>query len=107
MTGGSVNSERSARGGSTVDMGRGDPDSDRRPIPPSSSIGFLILPVLRAMRRRMAASSSRARAVVLVLVGAVFWSLLFAILFRLLRYFRGAAGIGEVLAGKPSFALRA
>mgnify|MGYP001218787962 CR=1 FL=1 len=79
---------------------RGDPDADRRAVPPSSSLGFLLLPVLRATRRRMAASSSVARVVVLGLVGAVFWSILFSILYRLLRYFRGAEGIGEVLAAK-------
>ncbi|HEX7117618.1 MAG TPA: hypothetical protein VF212_02440 [Longimicrobiales bacterium] len=62
--------------------------------------GFLLLPVLRAARRRLKESSSVARTAALGLVGLVFWSSLFAILYRLLQHFRSAEGIGEVLATK-------
>lgn len=65
---------------------------------------FGVLDVLRpklvAIRRRAGGEGSAARAVVLGTVGAAFWLLMFGILFRMLRYFRAAEGIGEVLAVK-------
>jgi ABC-2 type transport system permease protein len=67
-----------------------------------SGVGVLDLlrPKLVAMRRRTGGVGSRARVVVLSGVGAVFWLFMFAILFRMLSYFRAAEGIGEVLAIK-------
>lgn len=58
----------------------------------------LLRPKLVAMRRRGETSGSRR--VVLALVGAVFWLMMFAILYRLLVYFRGADEIGDILAVK-------
>ena len=65
---------------------------------------FGVLDVLRpkivAVRRRAGGEGSTARVMVLGLVGAVFWLMMFGILFRMLLYFRRAEGIGEVLAVK-------
>jgi len=58
----------------------------------------LLRPKVLAMRRR--GETSGARRVVLALVGTGFWLLMFAILFRLLVYFRSADEIGDVLAVK-------
>jgi ABC-2 type transport system permease protein len=60
----------------------------------------VLRPKLVAMRRRAGGEGSRARAVVLGLVGAAFWLLMFTMLYRMLVYFRGAEGIGDVLAVK-------
>ncbi|HUE77526.1 MAG TPA: hypothetical protein VMM83_06250 [Longimicrobiales bacterium] len=65
---------------------------------------FGVLDVLRpkvvAMRRRADGEASGARILILGFVGFAFWTLMFGILFRMLRYFRAAEGIGEVLAVK-------
>ena len=65
---------------------------------------FGVLDVIRpkwvAVRRRAGGEGSAVRVVVLGTVGAVFWLLMFGILFRMLLYFRRAEGIGEVLAVK-------
>ncbi|HEX7051580.1 MAG TPA: hypothetical protein VF188_15340 [Longimicrobiales bacterium] len=65
-----------------------------------AGVSFLLAPAGRAMRRRLAASFSVARAVVLGFVALLFWGALFAIVYRLLRYFQGAEAIGDVLAAK-------
>src|SRR5688572_6159257 len=51
-------------------------------------------------RRRMGGEGSELRVVVLGLVGLIFWAILFGIIYRMLRYFKAAAGIGDVLALK-------
>ncbi|HEX6938916.1 MAG TPA: hypothetical protein VF158_05850 [Longimicrobiales bacterium] len=66
----------------------------------ASGVAFLLLPVVHAARRRLRDSSSVARTVALGTVGLGFWSGLFAIMYRLLHYFRNAEGIGDVLATK-------
>jgi ABC-2 type transport system permease protein len=60
----------------------------------------LVRPKVLAMRRRAGGEGSRTRALVLGAVGAVFWLMMFGILFRMLQYFRSADEIGEVLAVK-------
>jgi ABC-2 type transport system permease protein len=40
------------------------------------------------------------KALLLGFVGLFFWSLIFAVIFRMLLYFRGTQGIGDLLAGK-------
>jgi ABC-2 type transport system permease protein len=60
----------------------------------------LVRPKVMAIRRRAAGKRSRSRGLVLGGVGLVFWLMMFGILFRMLRYFRSAEGIGEVLAVK-------
>ncbi len=76
--------------------GRGEEERSGRP--------FGVLDVLRpkwvAMRRRAGGEASGARILILGFVGFAFWLLMFGILFRMLRYFRAAEGIGEVLAVK-------
>lgn len=79
---------------------RGLPDADRLPPFRASGFGFLLAPAIRGTRRRIAASASVAKAVVLGVVALGFWALLVGILYRLLVYFRAADGIGEVLAAK-------
>ncbi len=64
------------------------------------SLRHLLAPKALATRRRFGAAASVARALVLGSAGTVFYALLFAVLYRLLVYFRAAAGLGEVLAGK-------
>ena len=68
----------------------------------SSSAGIihLLSPKWQLARRRLEESSSLGRVVLLGGVGFIFWMILFAIIFRMLRYFRNAAGIGDVLAVK-------
>ena len=68
--------------------------------PGGAGLGLLLGPAFRAMRRRAAAAAGAGRVLTLGVVGVLFWSLLFAILYRLLVYFRAAEGIGEVLAIK-------
>ena len=60
----------------------------------------LLKPKWQIARRRMDESGSFGRVVLLGSVGFIFWLILFAIVFRMLRYFRAAAGIGDVLAVK-------
>ncbi len=66
----------------------------------TSGAGFLLYPAWRGAQRRFRESSSVARGVVLGAVGIIFWASLFAILYRILNYFRSAEGIGDVLATK-------
>jgi ABC-2 type transport system permease protein len=51
----------------------------------------------RAMKKQQGATG---RAVVLAVLGAVFWAFIFGVLFRLLNYFKGVPEIGPLLAGK-------
>ncbi len=71
-----------------------------RPLAREAGVTHLLAPKIRMTRRRMEESSSTARVVVLGAVGLVFWLMLFGIVFRMLRYFRAAAGVGDVLAVK-------
>lgn len=79
---------------------RGLPAADRLPPLRGSGVGFLLAPAVRGTRRRLTAAASPARLLVLGGVAVGFWALLFAGLRRLLVYFRGAEGIGELLAIK-------
>lgn len=66
----------------------------------TTGTGFLLFPAVRAAQRRLRESSSVARTLLLGAVGVIFWASLFAILYRLLHYFRSAEGIGDILATK-------
>jgi ABC-2 type transport system permease protein len=55
---------------------------------------------LRAASRRLTEGGTIGRALAIGVVGLLFWSLLFTILYRMLRYFRGVEGLGDVLAVK-------
>lgn len=50
--------------------------------------------------RQERASGGRGKAVVLAVVGLVFWVAVFGVLFRVLRYFKNTQEIGALLAGK-------
>ncbi|MGQ0816097.1 MAG: putative ABC transporter permease subunit [Gemmatimonadota bacterium] len=65
-----------------------------------ASIAHLVAPKMRSARRRMGGEGSGARVAVLGGVGFIFWALLFGIIYRMLLYFKAAAGIGDVLALK-------
>ena len=65
-----------------------------------AGIRELIRPKWVMTRRRLGGEGSELRAVVLGLVGVVFWAILFGIIYRMLLYFKAAAGIGDVLALK-------
>lgn len=60
----------------------------------------LIGPKLRIARRRMGGEGSKFRIALLGFVGLIFWSMLFALIYRMLLYFKAAAGIGDILAQK-------
>jgi ABC-2 type transport system permease protein len=51
----------------------------------------------RAMKKEKGAVG---RAVVLAVLGVIFWLFIFGVIFRLLRYFKGVPEIGPLLAGK-------
>ena len=65
-----------------------------------ATVRELLAPKLRMSRRRFQGEGSQLRTVVLGLVGVIFWAVLFAIIYRMLLYFKTAAGIGDVLALK-------
>ncbi|HWV57624.1 MAG TPA: hypothetical protein VNZ57_09250 [Longimicrobiales bacterium] len=64
-----------------------------------SEIATLLAPKARSAVRRLG-SGSIGRAFALGFIGLMAWALLFALCYRLLVYFRGAEGIGDLLAGK-------
>jgi ABC-2 type transport system permease protein len=80
------------------------PTDPRLPIVsrPDASLVHLLTPKWLTAKAR-ATSSERGRGLRLLLLGAfglLFWSIIFTVLFRLLRYFRGVPEIGVLLAGK-------
>lgn len=68
--------------------------------PRVASITHLLSPKVLVSRRRMGGEGSGGRIAVLGLVGFIFWAMLFALIYRMLLYFKGAAGIGDILALK-------
>ena len=66
----------------------------------TASIAHLLAPKARMARRRMQQSSSLTRVLVMGGVALVFWAMLFGVIYRMLRYFKATAGIGDVLAVK-------
>src|SRR5688572_24199502 len=62
----------------------------------------LISPKWQSMRARATKKSegSTGRAVLLGTLTLIFWALIFAVIFRLLNYFKGVPEIGPLLAGK-------
>src|SRR6476619_867019 len=75
------------------------PDAVRRPDP---SLSFLLLPKwLTARARTMAGERGRgARFTLLGVIGLLFWTFIYAVLHRLLVYFRSVPDLGPFLAGK-------
>ena len=70
-------------------------------VPDASLIHLLAPKWLTAKARASAGERGRGlRLLVLGAFGFAFWAVIFAVLFRLLRYFRGVPEIGVLLAGK-------
>lgn len=62
---------------------------------------WLLRPKLRSKINRARTDESRVfKAALLGFVGLFFWALIFAVIYRMLLYFRGTQGIGDLLAGK-------
>jgi ABC-2 type transport system permease protein len=62
---------------------------------------WLLRPKLSIKRNRARTSQGRLfKAGLLGFVGLFFWTFIFAVIFRMLLYFRGTQGIGDLLAGK-------
>jgi len=71
-------------------------DVRRRP-----GILLLLAPKIRTKINRVRTSEGRLfKGLLLGFVGVFFWSLIFAVIFRMLIYFRGTQGIGDLLASK-------
>src|SRR5687767_2504239 len=69
-------------------------------MPRVASMRELMEPKVLMTRRRLGGEGSEFRFVILGLVGVVFWAILFGIIYRMLLYFKAAAGIGDILALK-------
>jgi ABC-2 type transport system permease protein len=67
-----------------------------------TSLNHLLSPkFISARARPLGKTENRAgRLILFLLVGGVFWTFVFGMLYRLLRYFRGIPEIGALLAGK-------
>jgi ABC-2 type transport system permease protein len=71
--------------------------------PPVTRAGILWLlrPKLRSKVNRARTDEGRVfKAALLGFVGIFFWAVIFAVIYRMLLYFRGTQGIGDLLAGK-------
>jgi len=65
------------------------------------SLLWLLRPKVRTRINRARTDEGRAfKALLLGFMAVFFWSLIFAVIFRMLIYFRGTQGIGDLLAGK-------
>src|SRR4029077_3462192 len=92
---------RSRRVGSSATMAPQSPTG----VPPalsSPAVRHLLLPKWLTARARATVNipGRRARWAVIVLLGGAFWWGIYAVLARLLRYFRDVPDIGPLLAGK-------
>ena len=72
------------------------------PARPDPALLHLLLPKWLTARARAGADERGrgARIAILSVVGLLFWSFIFAVLYKLLAYFRGVEEIGPLLAGK-------
>jgi len=75
------------------------PHHDRERIRQFGVLG-LAGPKWRTARRRLTESGSFARGMMLSVIGLLFWLALFGVMYRILAYFRGTPGFGELLALK-------
>lgn len=74
---------------------------ERLGVPDPGLLHLLVPKALTGRARMVTGEQGRGvRAAVLVIIGAVFWMLVFATLVRLLTYFRNTEEIGALLAGK-------
>ncbi|HWO90016.1 MAG TPA: hypothetical protein VNL98_12795, partial [Gemmatimonadales bacterium] len=67
------------------------------------TLAHVLIPKWRSIltrARQERDSGGRAKLIVLLTVGGIFWLAVFGVLFRMLRYFKGQEEIGALLAGK-------
>jgi ABC-2 type transport system permease protein len=70
-------------------------------VEPRPGLLWLLRPKLRTKLNRARTSEGKLfKALLLGFVGLFFWSLIFAVIFRMLLYFRGTQGIGDLLSAK-------
>jgi ABC-2 type transport system permease protein len=68
---------------------------------PRAGLLWLLRPKLRTKMNRARTDEGRLfKGLLLGFVGLFFWTLIFAVIFRMLLYFRGTQGIGDLLAAK-------
>src|SRR4051812_3087629 len=69
---------------------------------PDPSVWHLLLPKIQSATAKSRPEQRRGpwRAVLLSILGVIFWGFIFGVLYRLLLYFKGVPEIGELLAGK-------
>jgi len=68
---------------------------------PSAGVLWLLYPKVRSkLNRNKTEERSRFKWGLLGFVGFFFWTFIFGIIFRMLLYFRGTQGIGDLLAAK-------
>jgi len=81
---------------------RDTPRAEQQDHVPDPGLLHLLVPkYLTARARTMSGGRGRtARWILLGVFGALFWTFIFGVVFRLLRYFRGVPEIGPLLAGK-------
>ena len=75
------------------------PETMERPNP---SVWHLLLPKVQSALAKPRPEQRRGpwRAILLSVLGFIFWTFIFGVLYRLLLYFKGVPEIGELLAGK-------
>ena len=70
-------------------------------VRPRAGLFWLLRPKIRTKLNRARTDEGRVfKGFLLGFVGLFFWGLIFAVIFRMLLYFRGTQGIGDLLAGK-------
>ena len=70
-------------------------------VHPRAGLFWLLRPKIRTKLNRAKTDEGRLfKAMLLGFVGFFFWALIFAVIFRMLMYFRGTQGIGDLLAAK-------
>jgi len=68
---------------------------------PRAGLFWLLRPKIRTKLNRARSDEGRLfKGLLLGFVGLFFWSLIFAVIFRMLLYFRGTQGIGDLLSSK-------
>ncbi|MEM7417678.1 MAG: hypothetical protein AAF389_19475 [Gemmatimonadota bacterium] len=68
---------------------------------PRAGLFWLLRPKIRTKMNRAKTDEGRVfKGFLLGFVGLFFWALIFAVIFRMLLYFRGTQGIGDLLAAK-------
>jgi ABC-2 type transport system permease protein len=93
--------DRAGPAAAELPSSRSAAESDSSTLP-NPSTAHLLLPKWLTARARTKSKERghKARLVLISLFGAGFWAVIFVMLYRLLKYFRGVPEIGSLLAGK-------